>query len=91
MIDVPLIIAQGHPTKRHLTSAYGLWWITVAIGIVLLLAVIGIMATRRGRQRANAGTPRKRRRPIPDAWAEAGRRVEPIRMDEPEPPTAPEP
>lgn len=91
MLNVPPTFFQALLTKKDLGSWYFLFGITVAIGVVMLLSVRAIMARARGTKGEGAGKKAARRRPIPDAWVEAGRRVEPIRMDEPEPPTAPEP
>ena len=84
-------LVEAEPKKGLLRSAFGLWAITSVVAAVLILVLAVTIANRRAR-RATGGSGRKRRRrAIPDAWAEAGRRVEPIRMDEPEPPTAEEP
>ena len=78
--------------KKSLFRAFGMWVTVSAVGVILFFILVGTLANRRIR-RARALNPRakRRRRTIPDAWAEAGRRAEPIRMDEPEPPTAEEP
>jgi hypothetical protein len=91
VINWLLAIIDTQPKKDLLRTAFGLWRVTSAIGAVLIIGLFLLLAARRARRRAAGGQPWRRRRAIPDAWAEAGRRVEPIRMDEPEPPTAAEP
>jgi len=91
LINLLVAIIESEPKRNLLKRAFGLWQFTTAVGVVLLIGMFLLLAARRARRRAPGGQPRRRRRAIPDAWAEAGRRVEPIRMDEPEPPTAAEP
>jgi hypothetical protein len=79
------------PGPRKLRLYYWLWAITAMLGFALILALSVAVARRHARRTTAARARRKRGRPIPDAWAEAGRRVEPIRMDEPPPEVLPDP
>ena len=92
MIALLAAFLDAEPKPSLLRSAFGLWAILAALAIILLIILAAIMATRRAR-RTRSTTPggKRRRRAIPDAWSEAGRRIEPIRLDEPEPPTLEEP
>jgi hypothetical protein len=88
---VATVTVDSTPKKDLLRKAFGMWQWSAAVGLVLIIGLWLLLLARRTRRRTQREPVRRRRRPIPDAWAEAGRRVEPIRMDEPEPPTAPEP
>jgi hypothetical protein len=71
-----------------LRSAFWMWAALAAAGTILVLTIGAAVAVRRSRRRGAA-----RRRPakaIPDAWQEAGRRAEPIRLDEPPPDVLPD-
>lgn len=72
-----------------LKSAFWMWVVLAAAGTVLLLTIGAVVAVRRARRRGSSPR-RRRRRVIPDAWQEAGRRVEPIRLDEPAPDVLPD-
>lgn len=79
------MVLDGEP--RKLRSAFGLLAVFAVLAVLLVVLLMLMMANRRARRLVGGAPRRKRRRPIADAWVEAGRRVEPIRMDEPEPPT----
>jgi hypothetical protein len=77
---------EPEPKKTLLRSAYWLWVGTATVGVLFIVLLTAALVARRSRRIATGSPGRRRKgRPIPDAWAEAGRRVEPIRMDEPPP------
>jgi hypothetical protein len=84
---------EPEPRRSLLRSAFALWAATAAVGVMFVVLLAAVLSARRARRRVAAGQrPRRRRgRPIPDAWAEAGRRAVPIRMDEPPPEVIDEP
>jgi len=85
-------VLEPEPKKTLLRSAFGLWASFAVVGGLFIVLLATVLAMRRARRNAMRNRPRRRRgRPIPDAWAEAGRRVEPIRMDEPPPDVIDEP
>jgi hypothetical protein len=85
-------IIEPEPKKALVRSAWWLWVALTTLGVLLVVMTGMVLAARRARRMASANKPRRRRgRPIPDAWAEAGRRVMPIRMDEPPPDVMEEP
>lgn len=75
--------------QEKLQSLFWMWASLAAVGVVLVLTMAAALAIRRARLKRGANGPRRSKK-IPDAWAEAGRRVEPIRMDEPPPDVLPE-
>lgn len=63
-----------------LNSAWTIWTITVLVSLFLLLLVVSILRAGR-RMRGARRSPHRARAPIPDAWAEAGRRATPVSAD----------
>jgi hypothetical protein len=62
--------------------ALALWTMLLLLGVILLLVVVALMWGRhRQRMRARMLRPKRERVPLPDAWTEAGRRLE---IDDPE-------
>ena len=82
---------EPEPRRSLIRSAFGLWAITAGLGALLLVVLLGMLAARRARRRAGGTKVRRRRgKPIPDAWTEAGRRAMPIGLDEPPPEVLPD-
>lgn len=63
--------------KQLLVEYWWLWTGLVLLGL-LLIGVVGALASARRRALAAGGRGRRRRRAIKDAWAEAGKRAAPI-------------
>ncbi|MBL9032980.1 MAG: hypothetical protein JNM80_14885 [Phycisphaerae bacterium] len=63
-----------------LNSAWMFWTATVLVSLFLLLLVGSILRAGR-RMRGARRSPSRARPPIPDAWAEAGRRATPVSAD----------
>lgn len=82
-------MVEPEPKRELVRSAFWLWTMVAAGGAVLVLTTWAVVATRRARRHTGVRKPRRGKR-IPDAWVEAGRRIEPIRMDEPPPEVLPE-
>jgi len=81
-----LVVAQAKQDSsiRHSVLWLEFWWLwigLVALGIVLVWLVV-VMGKRR-RLLTRAGEGPKKPRAIKDAWSEAGKRAEPLPMDEP--------
>lgn len=82
------LASLGDGDPKHLRSAYVLWVATAIFGAVVVVSIsVAFEVRRRRRARMAKLATQKRPRPIKDAWEEAGRRAEPIRMDEPPPET----
>lgn len=88
MLWLANMVDEADPGEK-LKSAFWMWAVLAAVGTILVLTLGAAVAVRRARRRNSV--PRDRRgRAIPDAWQEAGRRVEPIRLDEPPPDVLPD-
>jgi len=75
-------ILQAQSTAKP-GAIWSWWWLWLAL-VVISITFVGIVAMI-GRRRRLAGimAPRPhRRRAIKDAWAEAGKRAEPMELDE---------
>lgn len=88
MLWLANMVEQAGPGEK-LRSVFWMWAALAASGTILVVTIGVAVAVRRARRRSGAPRPR-RTRIIPDAWQEAGRRVEPIRLDEPPPDVLPD-
>lgn len=91
---VPTILIQtpgpaGGPSKPELFSSAAWLWLGFTLLAVLLVAGGWTIMSRQRRQLMEERRKRPSR-PIKDAWTEAGRRAEPITIDE-DPPEQGEP
>lgn len=73
------------PSKPELFSSAAWLWLGFAILAILLVAGGWVIISRQRRTLLGLRTKRPAR-PIKDAWAEAGRRAEPVTIDEEPPP-----
>jgi hypothetical protein len=77
------LLAQAAAKRGLLGRALGLWIGLAVLGIVLILLVWALGSNSyRGRLRALGVGRARRRRAIKDAWAEAGKRAEPLPLDD---------
>jgi hypothetical protein len=72
-------LALADPTDDRKRSILALWMMTLLLGAILLVASGWLLARWRRRYTSDGRT--RRTRAIADAWAEAGRRAEPITVD----------
>jgi hypothetical protein len=68
-------LAQDGSREAQLAGT-ALWlWITLVCASLVLLAAAWLIVARQ-RKLLTAGAPRRKRKPIRDAWQEAGRRLQ---------------
>ena len=83
-----LLLAQTPPVPAHreeLTQSALKLWIILAVGGLVLIAVIGtIIASNRRRREARARENKRPGKRIPDAWEESARRLEVQPLENPE-------
>lgn len=74
------LLAQAKPDRSGAVRlAWWLWVVLLVLGVLLILTIAAI--GNRRRRLARAARDRTPSKPIKDAWAEAGKRVEPIAAD----------
>jgi hypothetical protein len=75
-----LIVAQS---KRGAVVQYFWLWVGLcALGVVAVAIIWALSSSLMRARLRTLGTGRRRRRPLKDAWVEAGRRAEPIPHDD---------
>jgi hypothetical protein len=76
-----LIGRQAQPDL--LRSALAMWLVLALIGFIVVVVMAILISGRHRRRLRAAARKRVSRSVVQDAWAEAGRRAEPMEMDEP--------
>ena len=81
-LGATILIGAAEAGKRSAIREF--WWLWLGLFLlgVLLVRIVAAIGKRRRLALGEPPTPRKQR-PIKDAWAEAGKRAEPISDDAP--------
>ncbi len=75
-------LAQSAETKRELFGSAAQLWLILAVIGVMILAMTGMVLYRHHLRMREAADGARKRKPIVDAWEEAGRRARPFPRDD---------